>query len=155
MSRFYGYDILDAIKDRLEDETYGINAYIESISCDRGEVAQLVTGIYTGIGDKQDPECFIDLQDSETNIEELIGGSQLEYVTEIYPADIWTTLKSNDDNLEKWSEIHIEALEKCLHGYKTADITWVYCTGTIRASGVDRNNLTAKISGVKIEIRIN
>ena len=156
MSRFYGYDILDAIKDRLEDTTNGLNANITTISCDRGEPAQLVTGIFTGPGEKQFPECYIDLEDSETdNTEELAAGSNIELLTEVYPAVVWTTLKSNDAKLEQWAEIHIEALEKCLHGYKTADITWVEVTGTMRASGIDRQNLTFKLSGVRINIRIN
>ncbi len=153
MGKYYGYDIIDALIARLEDKTYGINAYIKIISATRGEVCQPVKDILTGGGNKQFPECYIKLEDSIFIEKELSNNIELE--TEIYPARVTTMIKSNDPKLDKWSEIHIEALQKSLHGYSTANITMILCTGSIRMPMYDQQNNTANESGVTISIRIN
>jgi hypothetical protein len=154
MSRFFGIDIIDAIKDRLNDSTYGVNQQIASINTSRDEAAPLVKNITEGKAQKQFPETYIDLMDSETT--ETTLSSSIDNLSEAYPAEIATVLKDNNENLKRWGEIHIEALQKCLHGYSTANITVVKVTGGIREALYDReNNPTMILCGVNIVVEIN
>jgi hypothetical protein len=154
MSRYFGIDIIDALKDRLNDFTYGVNQQIATINNTRDEAAPAVKNITEKKATFQFPETYIDLMDSETT--ETTLSSHIDYLSEVYPAEIATVLKDNNDNLKRWGEIHIEALQKCLHGYSTAEITVIKVTGTMREDIYDReNNNNLFLCGVKIEVEIN
>jgi len=155
--RFTGYDVREAILTKLKDATTGFNALIGTINTERTHAAPTALKIESTWGQNQFPFLLVEMQNSEVlyNDPAMPMTMLYQHVPETYNCNIVGFLKAFDDRVVDWVEDWIEAVIRVLHGYNSADISWILVTGTDRTDIYTEEHGTMKIFTVNLEIRIN
>lgn len=148
--REFGADILTTLKKIATDD---LNNMIDTIKTERTDTGfENVLRINTGLIERQYPECFIKLGDSEVLSEELT--MDIYNTGEIYNAEVMILFKDNTDYLFLRMEYYIEALKRIYHGYQSGTISYILVTGGIRADVYTEQKETLKSAGVSLKIRV-
>jgi len=148
--RDFGADVLTTLKKIATDD---LNNMIDIIKLERSDTGlENVLRINTGLIERQYPECFIKLGDSEVLSEEI--GMDITNTGEIYPGEVMVLFKDNTDLLFLRMEYYIEALKRIFHGYHDDSISYIIVTGGIRADVYTEQKETLKGAGVSLKIRV-
>lgn len=152
MARYYGYDVRNLIKTKLESD---FNTMITTIRTERSDsTIPLVVNITIDKMKHQYPEIYIDITESEL-INDFELTSSIDLTPEIFMVEITAILKSQLDTIDVHADYYIEAMQRILHGYNDSNITWILTNKTIRTDVTDEKKQTYKVCGVVCEIRIN
>lgn len=133
---WYARDVKDKIITRLNDATYGIAAQISTINSERGETTDLPLQIDAESDSGQYPLVFVDLGDSV--IANVVGSGPYTFYENFGLEVTVVMIGNNIPKLKYDCENYIEAIIKCLQGWKEQDGTGSYIC---EATGIQRADI--------------
>lgn len=156
-NRFLGLDIRNKIVTLLTDVSTGFNAMIGTINTERTHVAPTALKIETTWGQNQYPFLLVEMQNSTVQYDDPAAPMTTLYknTPETYDVTVAGFLKAFDDRVVDWVEDWIEGVIRVIHGYNSANISWILCTGTERTDIYTEEHGNMKVFSVNFEIRIN
>lgn len=151
-NRFLGRDVRDAVVTLLSN---GLTSMLTTIDTERSVTTP--APIYIGYGwtDNQFPAVFVDLGNSTISQEESPLLETYSALKETFIIEVTCVITDAIDLLYNYIENYIEAIIRVVHGYDSADITWISAVETRREDLYLRENQTMKIGTVVFEVRIN
>ena len=165
-NRYFGYDLITFLETLANDTTNGINAVIAAINTERSltgdNACPIIANITNTFPKGYLPEMIIDVDSSELDNEDMIGGGGSTFAVrdtnrtpETFRVLISIMHKSNNINLNKWMEIYGEAIYRAYHNYTDDNITWIIATESIRDQIYFDEQQTGKIIGYAFDVRID
>jgi hypothetical protein len=145
-------DIIKAISDLLTAQMVTKLSDIDFIRSTTTPVPYKITDSW---GQNQYPLIYIDVESSETELEDNELNLNYDRLTEIYTVKVVATIKTADVNLTKFVENYIDAILQILHNYKDSNITWIEYIRADRSPIYTDNNQTMKSAVIDFEVRIN
>ena len=158
MSRYYAQDIRDYIIDILENGSSELDSLEEMIAIIDGERAQdTPSPLYIGYGwgRNQYPAVHVEVEGSETEVDESEIRMTYDRTVEIYTVFVMVLIRDNTDNLYNYVENYCEAFSRIFHGDNNENITWIAKTSEEKSEVYTRQNQTFKSALVEFEVRIN
>lgn len=153
--RFFARDVKEAIIGVLGGSSSGFNTMLSTIDTERSDTTPTATSIIDHWGRNQYPFLMVDIDGAEVNYEDADISLNIANLPMDYTVLIGGYLKYADDNIHNWCENWIEAIERVLHNYNTANISWVTLKGEERAELYKDNNEIIKTFVVEFEARVN
>lgn len=151
---FYGYEIRNAIKTRLDSELNNTLADIRTEHSSLSWISELVDvqSIVTAQQKGQPlPEVLFGLGDEIITVEQTSVTECAD--TDVYSGFVIFSMKSTTIHAEDLRDFYIEGIRRTLNEYNIAGITWVRNTGVQRYD--NEQDLSFKHAIVQFEIRIN
>jgi len=134
---WFARDIKSKILTRLADNTNGLSALITTVNSERTETTALPFRVNAEKDEGQYPAVFVDLGDS------IIGnaiGTEYNEMAENFNLEITALLMGSEiTKLKNDCENYIEAILRCLEGYKEQDNYGSYIceANTIQRADID------------------